>query len=671
MSLKAITGNFASRLSLTLVIVMISSITAPIYAAEGAKSTQSVAISSFTDTAGNLYINAGKGEGIQVGSKGCIVHNGTKVADYEVVQVNWGISRIVIANRAEGSVIQAGDEAPLTSMPQIKKKSSKLKWLWWVLGIGLATYLLTRSHGGSDNSGITLEAEKTTSYSDTSGDSSVVTITATIRDSGGNLVADGTTVTFSTTAGTLNHTTTTTTGGVATATVTAKTTEENAVVKVKCNGSTKTITVSFGVSIDLEVSPSTIQVTNGGGSTTSSTITATCTDAEGSAATSGTVKFTASVGTLSDDSVSISNGVATTTLTSTKTGNSTITATWSGTSATETVKVTAGPPYSISLKSGSSSLSCDGNSSTTITATVKDSGGNTVTDGTVVTFSVIADTNGGGNGSITAQSQTTSGAATASLVTRDSSGNASKSGTATVKAMVTASSQTEDVPDPVSDISATTTVNFVPSEVGSVSVSASKTNVRGLDISGNTTTLTAIVSDTDGNAVPDGKYVTFTSTHGVISNATTTTNGIATATLTTDAYGGDGNVYVTATAGGVTSGQITVIFSGGPYAANCSAEISPTTLASSGGQAVITVTAKDINGNSMVDGTEITAATSKGTLLSSTAQTSDGTATFTLSTSVDSVSPTETGAGTVTITIPSGGAGSKVTLTVGFTVVTP
>ncbi|MEN6356263.1 MAG: invasin domain 3-containing protein [Armatimonadota bacterium] len=673
MSVKAITGKFASRLSLALVIVMVLSIITPIYATEGAKSTQSVAISSFTDTAGNLYINAGRGEGIHVGSKGSIVQNGMKVADYEVVQVNWGISRIAISNRAEGTTIRAGDEAPITSIPQVKKKSSKFKkWIWWALGIGLATYLLTRNHGGGSSdsgTGITLKAEKTTSYSDTNGDSSVVTITAAIRDANGDLVTDGTRVDFSSTVGTLNHTTTVTSGGIATATLTGKTTDNNAVVKVTCNGSTASTTVSFGVSIKLEVSPATIQITNGGGTATSSTIKATCSDAQGNAATSGTVKFTASVGTLSNDSVSISSGVATTTLTSTKAGSSTITATWSGTSATDTVKVTAGPPYSISLSSGSSSLSCDGNSNAAITATVKDSGGNLVTDGTVVNFSVATDSSGGVNGSITSQSETSNGIATASLVTKDSSGNKSTPGTATVTAAV-ASSQSGDVPAPASGsgVSATTTVKFVSSEVGSVSVSADKTNIRGLDIVGNTTTLTAIVANTQGDAVPDGTAVTFTATHGMISNTTTTTNGKATATLTSNASGGDGNVTVTATAGSITSSSVTVIFSGAPATANCSVEISPDTLASSGGQAVITVTAKDINGHAMVDGTEVTSATSKGTLLSSTAQTSDGMATFTLSTSTDSVTPTEAGAGTVTVTIPAGGAGSSVTLTASFEV---
>jgi adhesin/invasin len=294
-----------------------------------------------------------------------------------------------------------------------------------------------------------------------------------------------------------------------------------------------------------------------------------------------------------------------------------------------------------------------------------------VTDGTVVKFSVTPDGNGGGNGTITTQTTTTNGVATASLATRDSDGTTSLPGTATIKATVNAADQTGDVPKPTSDISNTTTVKFVSSEVGTVSLGVSKTNIRGLDIVGNTTTLTAVVSDTEGNAIPDGTAVTFTATHGVISSITTTSGGTATATLTSNASGGDGNVTVTAKAGSVTSSPVIVIFSGAPAAANCSVGISPNTLASSGGQAIITVAAKDINNNPMVDGTEITATTSKGTLSSATAQTSDGVATFTLSTSADSVTPTEAGAGTVTITIPAGGAGSSVTLTAGFTVVTP
>jgi hypothetical protein len=664
--MKLVTCNPAKKLAIILVSVMLLSTILPAYG--GVKfSNDSVCISSFTDSTGSLNINAGRGEGIKVGAKGVIIRDDKEIAKYTVEQVNWGFSKISIHDLVKGEVIHAGDRAPITDMGSGKSKSKSK--LWKTLGIAAlvtAAILLLRNHGSdssSSSSSITLKAEKTTSSNETS----TITITATVRDSNGDLVIDGTIVNFSTTAGTLNHTITTTTGGNATATLTGDIEDGSAVVTAKSSGQTATINVSFTASIDLSASPSTIQITNGGGSETQSTITATCKDAYGNLATSGTVEFSTSVGTITDEAT-ISNGVATATLTSSAAGTATVTAKWSSTTATTTVEITAGPPYTITL-SGASTLSCDGNSSASITATVKDIGGNSVTNGTVVDFSVTPDGSGGGNGTITAQATTSNGVATAYLYSKDSSGATSKSGTATVKAEVLVSNQPDSVPAPSSDLSNTTTVKFVSSEVGKINLGASIANIRGLDTVGNTTNLTAVVTDTDNNAVPDGTVVTFTATHGMISNVTTTTNGTATATLTSDAPGGDGIVDVTATAGGVsTTASGLVIFSGAPSAANCSASISPDTLAKSGGQAVVTVNALDINSHPLVDGTVVTAATSKGTISPTSGETSGGIVTFTVATSIDSVSPTEPGAGAVTITIPSGNSSQPVTLTVSFTV---
>ena len=668
--MKLVTLSLAKKLAIVLISIMLLTIILPAYAAVKF-SPDSVIISSFTDSTGSLNINAGKGEGVNVGAQGVILRGDKEIAKYTVEQVNWGFSRITISDLTKGEVIHAGDRAPITNMGSTptKHKSNKL---WKILGIAAvatAAILLLRNHsdgGSSSSSSISLAAEKTTSNNDDL--TSTITITATVRDTNGDLATDGTLVTFSTTAGTLNHTTTSTVGGNATATLTGDASDGSAVVTAKSLGKTSTINVSFVASIDLSASPTTIEVTNGGGSDTQSTITATCKDAYGNLATNGTVDFTSSIGTITS-SATINNGVATATLTSSASGTANITATWSETSASTSVKVTAGPPYTISL-SGSSTLSCDGNSYVTITATVKDVGGNSVTNGTIVDFSVTPDSNGGGNGTITAQAETTSGVATAYLYSRDSTGTTSKSGTATVNAEVIVSSQPDDVPAPSSDISNSKTVKFISSEVGKINIGASSTNIRGLDIVGNTTTLTAVVTDTDNNAVPDGTVVAFTATHGMISNVTTTSNGTATATLTSDAPGGDGIVDVTATAGDVsTTASGLVIFSGGPDASNCTASISQNTLASSGGQATITVNAYDVNNHALVDGTTISASTSKGTITPTSGETSGGLVTFTLATSIDSVSPTETGTGTVTITIPSGNSSQPVTLTVSFEVI--
>lgn len=76
---------------------------------------------------------------------------------------------------------------------------------------------------------------------------------------------------------------------------------------------------------------------------------------------------------------------------------------------------------------------------------------------------------------------------------------------------------------------------------------------------GRTSTITATVKDAAGSPVPDGTAVSFSTTYGTISEITTTTNGIATATLTFVAT--DTTSTVTATCGSV-SATVVVIFTG-------------------------------------------------------------------------------------------------------------
>ena len=67
----------------------------------------------------------------------------------------------------------------------------------------------------------------------------------------------------------------------------------------------------------------------------------------------------------------------------------------------------------------------------------------------------------------------------------------------------------------------------------------------------NTSTITATVKDADGNPVPDGTAVTFSTTLGTLSSTSeTTTNGVVTTILT---YTGVGAVTVTAYSGAVSS----------------------------------------------------------------------------------------------------------------------
>lgn len=686
------TNRFAGRLSLILIAALVLSIGAPLFAADKTTSLP-VSISSVTDAMGSININVGKGEGIKEGSKGVVVRDGKEIASYVVQQVNWGFSRITLLNVVEGYTVRPGDSAPLsgtaTEKPSVKKKSSS-KTLLTILAIGAAVLLLSGG-GGSSNSpeasgDITITTQKT-STSSPGGATGTITITANVNDNTGFAAPDGTAVTFSSTAGTLNRTQATTLAGKATATLSydLSVDPETATITVRALGKTEAKDVSFVSSIDLVADPLTIEAKDTGTGESVATITATCVDTSGSSTTQS-VNFSANLGTIANATVPIgAGGIATTTFSSNTAGTATVTATWGSSKATVTITVTAGPPFSVSVASDNGSIQADGISFATIRGIVKNSKGNPVTDGTVVDFSVIPDADGGGNGTFEpTQATTVGGIAIAYLYSRDSAGDPSKSGTARIKADVVRANQPPDLPVPATDLTnQATVVHFVSSQIGEIHLSADPANVRGWDIVGNTTTITAVVYNTDHQPVPDGTTVRFTPTHGLITgsvsgNLSITSGGIATATLKTDASGNptwNGLVDIEAIAGPDEVAETAVgvvIFSGGPAASECDANLSQTEMATVGGQAVIDVTALDLNGNPMIDGSVVTVTTDKGTISGGgSGVTSGGQCAFTLMMSTDAASPTPTGPGSVRVTIASGGAGSPVIITLPFTVVAP
>ena len=671
--MKAMTRGILGKSSILLVIAMLVSLIAPGYAAEK-PSNNSIAISSFTDKSGTININAGRGEGIKAGAKGIVQRDGKQIADYTVEKVNWGWSNISISNLVDGYTVRAGDIAPITGRSDkstsIKKKSNTI----WIIAAVVAAILLFSKHGSSKSTAgdtITLTAKKVTNP-----DSTTIDITANVKDAAGVAVPDQTVVTFSTTAGLVDPARVLTASGIAKTTLTKPSdATPTATVTVTALGKTNTIDVSFASSIDLSVSPSTIEMKGSGGTVTESTITAICRDASGNLATSGTIQFQANIGNITSSATIGTDGKATATFSSTTAGSADIAAKWLDSVANSKITVNAGAPFSITGRSSASSLPADGSSNATITATVKDFGGNMVTDGTIVNFSVIPDSTGGGNGTIASKAETVNGVATATLYSIDplNSGK-SKAGTATIKIQVLIANQPSGVPAPTTDrTSQDTTVLFVSPDPAKISLSADPTNIRALDKIGNTTTITAEVLNANGKVVPDGTVVTFSATHGLVTgNNSTTKDGIATATLRGDTSGGgwDGKVEVTATAGKTpVTGTCSVIFSGAPSLSNCTATITPSaaSLSSVGGQATIQVIAKDINGNPVADGTSVIATPSKGTITAvGSTTTSDGNILFSLKTG-DALTPTTQGAGTVTIMIDPGI--QQVLLTVNYTVV--
>ncbi len=144
-------------------------------------------------------------------------------------------------------------------------------------------------------------------------------IQATVKDIGGNNVADGTEVTFVTSLGALGSDTVvkTTTGGVAAAVLTSETTAGTAVITATAGSRSHTTSVVFNPgpphTVSLVADPWLICV----GGASKSTLRATVTDQYGNNVADGaTVEFSTTEGSISPSSDTTINGVAETELTS-------------------------------------------------------------------------------------------------------------------------------------------------------------------------------------------------------------------------------------------------------------------------------------------------------------------------------------------------------------------
>ena len=677
--------RYCGTLSLMLAIVMLL----PTIAASGtlAESSKPVVISN---SPGDYKVSIGRGEDARVGTKGVIAHNGKDIAKFEITDVQWGFSKIRLFDEDPVQPVLVGDAIRLTSVPsppQIKGKSGIGKALGFVLVLGALVALGGKGGGGGGNASgdvasLSLTATQTSLPAD---GSSSTQITATVVDGNNAAVPDGTEVQFESTSGAVAPAQVQTSSGQAIVTLTAGSAAGPCTVTATAGGKTAHVTISFlpsdqgnRGSITLTATPTSIQVLNSGGADTESTIVATCRDAEGNLATSGTVTFTSSIGSvIGTASINPADGTATTTFSSSQTGEATITASWDGAEADIDVTVTAGPPHAINVECTPAAIECNGNAFASVTATITDIAGNAVTDGTVVNFSVQADINGGGNGTITPEMRTSNGEVTALLFSRDSTGGVANPGTATAVVQVLRAAQlAQGLPAPAADIeNHETQVQFTSLDVAEIHIGANPINIRGWDFVGRTTTISAVVYDSHHNPVPDGTAVYFTADHGMIYGnggtsggvaLSTTSLGRANATLVSDASGDgtwDGLVDVTATSGDVTvTVPDLVIFSGPPIMANCSLDISPSTIYRCQDSATITVVALDINGNPVVDGTRVELSATKGTLSDSAPTTMSGVVQVTLSTSPDCGNPTALGTGTLNVSIDSGGTGLPVHL---------
>ncbi|MGA9351890.1 MAG: invasin domain 3-containing protein, partial [Anaerolineae bacterium] len=429
-------------------------------------------------------------------------------------------------------------------------------------------------------------------------------LTATVKDLGNNNVVNGTVVTFTTNLGNVgsNWVTKTTTSGVVTAILTSQV-AGTASVTATADSKYGTTEVTFqpGLPYTLTLAAYPMILTVGD----SSTLTATVKDQYNNNVANGTlVSFTTSWGSLGSTTVSktTTGGIATATLTSQLPGTAAITATAGSISDTETVVFNVGLPSTVTLEAYPTSIPIAGYTST-LTATVKDKCNNAVSNGTLVTFT----TSLGRLGSGPVTKTTISGVATAVLTSETTAGTA----------IVTATSDSKV---------ATTTVKFTPLSPYTVTLVAYPTNLTV----GGTSMLTATVQDRYNNNVANGTVVTFETSLGSLGSVTITrgtTNGVATATLTSQV---PGTATVTATADSV-SGTVNVTFKAGlPYTVTLTAN--PTSILVGGFTSTLTVTVTDQLNNNVTDGTVVTLATSLGSLDGGTVTktTASGVATATL-----------------------------------------
>jgi adhesin/invasin len=469
---------------------------------------------------------------------------------------------------------------------------------------------------------LTVTAEPTQISAD---GTSTSTITAAVSDVQNNPVPDGTQVTFSTSLGTINPATAKTTSGSATAALRSSTRAGTATVTVKAGTLTRRVKVEFQSTkpARLVVKADPEEIPADGHST--STITATVSDAQNNPVPDGTVvTFTTSLGMVSPGSVETQGGTATATLQSGEDpGTATVTVTVKTLTQQLQVEFLDTTPAHLSLKADPPRIPADGTSTSTITATVTDAQNNPVPDGTLVKFS----TSLGFMAPATADTQ--DGTASATLHSGTEAGTAAvtvKVGTLTKQVQVVLADATP----------AYLTVTAQPKQIAADGTS--------------TSTVTAVVSDAQHNPVPDRTLVTFTTSLGVVGPATAeTTDGTATATLTSGTTPGTATVTVKV---GMLTQRVKVEF----------LDTTPTSLtvkadpeeipADDTSTSTITATVKDAQNDPVPDGTIVKFTTSLGTIAPSSAATQDGAATATLRSG--------TTAATATVTVKVGALTQKV-----------
>ena len=415
------------------------------------------------------------------------------------------------------------------------------------------------------------------------------TISVKLKDAKG-IAVENETIIFSTTNGLLSSSIgLTDASGVATVDLTAPTITGTAVVKAQYGLLSQTVQVTFATSPEAQVgsivlTANPVRIPADGAS--SSSITAALKDTLNAPMPKGTsVEFKTSLGTFPDGSSTYTvatpddTGVIAVSLKAGYTsGSALVTATSKGVTQAIYIGIGAGP-INITLVANPTSIAANGASSSTITATLKDSVGQAVTPGTRVIFTTTLGKFSNNQTSYNVTTIDTTGVVSVSLI------SAPTPGTATVTATSNSVSQTINV-------------EFTgggQQEVGTVEIFANPATIPADGTS--TSTVTATVKTTDNQVIPNISVVFQTTLGAITSPHDTDANGRATATLTS-ARIVNNNVLVTATCQG-KSAATNVAFTG----VTLTVTASPVSLLT-GGTSTITATLKDAAGqpHSQCDG---------------------------------------------------------------------
>ena len=284
----------------------------------------------------------------------------------------------------------------------------------------------------------------------------------------------------------------------------------------------------------------------------------------------------------------------------------------------------SGEPSSMTLQAAPSTVT-PATGTSTITATVKDAAGSPVPDNTAVTFS-------------------------STYGTLDPTYATTENGIATTELTFSADDSSSTVTATSGSVRSTVVVIYSPASVAAstITLQAAPETVTAEE---GTSLITATVTDSSGDPVPDGTGVSFSSTFGTISEITTTTNGIATATLTFSA--GDSSSTVTATCGSVSATRLVTYSPASGVPSTITIQAYPSTVVTASDISTITATVTDSGGSPVPDGTAVTFSTTLGAL-SLITTTTTGIATTIL---------TYTSAGTVTVTATCGSVSEAVVVT--------